>query len=42
MLKADTTPKRKIVLATRGSPLALAQTHRVLNTCAHAFPHLRF
>lgn len=42
MLKTDTTPKRKIVLATRGSPLALAQTHRVLNTCAHAFPHLRF
>ena len=42
MLKADTTPKRKIILATRGSPLALAQTHRVLNTCAHAFPHLRF
>ncbi|MDI9400747.1 MAG: hydroxymethylbilane synthase [Limisphaerales bacterium] len=33
-----TTSMRKIVLATRGSPLALAQAHRVLNTCSHYFP----
>lgn len=37
-MPSDSTSSRKIVLATRGSPLALAQTQRVLNTCAHYFP----
>lgn len=41
-MPSDSTTPRKIVLATRGSPLALAQTQRVLNTCAHYFPNYSY
>lgn len=34
--------ERPIVLATRGSALALAQTQMILNQCRAAFPKLRF
>ncbi|RME93156.1 MAG: hypothetical protein D6766_08685, partial [Verrucomicrobia bacterium] len=33
---------RPIILATRGSPLALVQTEQVLAACRAAFPRLRF
>src|SRR5277367_80991 len=33
---------RPIILATRGSALALAQTQSVLNHCRASFPRLRF
>ena len=33
---------RPIIIATRGSALALAQTHAVLAQCRAAFPHLHF
>jgi len=36
------TEKKKYILATRGSPLALAQAFHVQATCQHAFPHLKF
>lgn len=36
------TPHRPIILATRGSALALAQAHWVLAQCRQAFPELRF
>jgi hydroxymethylbilane synthase len=35
-------PKTHIVIATRGSALALAQTNLVLAECRAAFPHLNF
>jgi hydroxymethylbilane synthase len=34
--------ERPILLATRGSALALAQTHLILDICRKAFPRLRF
>jgi porphobilinogen deaminase len=33
---------RPIILATRGSPLALAQSNQMLAACREAFPRLRF
>ncbi|MCB1127937.1 MAG: hydroxymethylbilane synthase [Verrucomicrobiae bacterium] len=33
---------RPIILATRGSPLALAQSNQMLAACREAFPELRF
>src|SRR5688572_3523832 len=33
---------RPIMIATRGSALALAQTHMILAMCRQAFPRLRF
>ena len=33
---------RKIIIATRGSPLALAQTNLILAQCRKAFPELQF
>jgi hydroxymethylbilane synthase len=36
------SPDRPILLATRGSALALAQTRLVLEECQSAFPHERF
>lgn len=41
-MKTETQPKQKLILGTRGSPLALAQAHRVMNTCAHYFPQYKF
>jgi len=35
-------PSRPIIVATRGSALALAQAHAVLNQCRQTFPKLRF
>lgn len=35
-------PERPIIIATRGSTLALAQTHLVLARCRAAFPQLEF
>jgi porphobilinogen deaminase len=35
-------PERPILIATRGSALALAQAHAVLDQCRAAFPALRF
>lgn len=35
-------PERPILLATRGSALALAQAHLILGQCRAAFPRLRF
>jgi hydroxymethylbilane synthase len=35
-------PERPITIATRGSALALAQTHLILEQCRKAFPSLRF
>ena len=34
--------ERPIVIATRGSALALAQTHLILAQCRQAFPELQF
>jgi len=36
------TTERPITIATRGSALALAQTHIILEMCRKAFPRLRF
>ena len=36
------TPNRSLVIATRGSALALAQANQVLEQCRRAFPELRF
>jgi porphobilinogen deaminase len=36
------TDNRPIIIATRGSALALAQSHLVLDRCRRAFPRLRF
>ncbi len=36
------TPERPIILATRGSPLALAQSTSVLAQCRNAYPNLSF
>lgn len=36
------TDDRPIIIATRGSALALAQSRMVLDQCRHAFPRLRF
>ena len=35
-------PDKPIIIATRGSALALAQTHMILEMCRQAFPELRF
>jgi hydroxymethylbilane synthase len=35
-------PERPITIATRGSALALAQTHMILAQCRAAFPELKF
>jgi len=35
-------PDQPIIIATRGSALALAQTHMILEMCRKAFPELRF
>jgi hydroxymethylbilane synthase len=35
-------PEKPILIATRGSALALAQTHMILALCRAAFPRLRF
>jgi hydroxymethylbilane synthase len=35
-------PERPILIATRGSALALAQANAVFDQCRRAFPHLRF
>ena len=35
-------PEKTIMIATRGSALALAQTHLILALCRKAFPRLRF
>src|SRR5215467_15267922 len=35
-------PERPIIIATRGSALALAQANAVLTQCRAAFPRLRF
>jgi hydroxymethylbilane synthase len=35
-------PDETIIIATRGSALALAQTHMILEMCRKAFPRLRF
>src|SRR5690349_11834637 len=35
-------PEKPIIIATRGSALALAQTHMILEMCRKAFPRLRF
>jgi hydroxymethylbilane synthase len=35
-------PDKPIIIATRGSALALAQTHMILEMCRKAFPRLRF
>jgi porphobilinogen deaminase len=34
--------ERPIIIATRGSALALAQTHLILAQCRQAFPELKF
>jgi hydroxymethylbilane synthase len=36
------TNERPIIIATRGSALALAQTHMILAQCRNAFPELKF
>ena len=35
-------PNRNIIIATRGSALALAQANHVFDECRHLFPRLRF
>src|SRR5262249_31564057 len=35
-------PERPIILATRGSALALAQAHAILASCKQKFPKLAF
>jgi len=37
-----TSPNRPLILATRGSPLAMAQAQAVLALCRAAFPQLQF
>jgi hydroxymethylbilane synthase len=37
-----TSPNRPLILATRGSPLAMAQAQAVLARCRAAFPQLQF
>lgn len=41
-MTTEPTQPIKIVLATRGSALALVQTHWVMARCREAFPHLDF